>query len=129
MSERTGLEGWPAQVALANHRYGERPHDTECRFPVRLVDLEKDRARFNFEPMSLEQEERLVSIIFGRADCWLNWRVNRKEDKPLLSFLVITGVALQGIAAIPLALVDLMRRSQQVQPETTMKNPVQEIAN
>ena len=104
-------------------------HDTECRFPVRLVDLEKGRARFNFENMSLEEEERLVSVIFGRADSWLNWRVNRKDDKPLLSFLVITGVALQGIAAIPLALVDLMRRSQQGPPETAIKTPVQEIAN
>ena len=91
--------------------------EEDYRFPMRLVDIERNRARFNFTSLELEQEERLVRVIFGRADSWMNWRTNRNQDRPLLSFLFITGVALQGISAIPLALVDLMRRQPRAVPE------------
>jgi cellulose synthase (UDP-forming) len=67
--------------------------------------------RFSFEGLSLADEERLVRVIFGRADSWMNWREVRAEDHPVLSFLYIVSIALQGIAAIPVALVHQLRKA------------------
>ena len=101
--------------------------DAEHRFPVHLVDVERNRVRFNFTLLRMEEEERLVRVIFGRADSWLNWRTTHRVDRPLLSFLFIIGVALQGISAIPLALVDLLRRSSHSQP-VPEKSPLRNAA-
>ena len=57
------------------------------------------------------EEERLIRVLFGRADSWLDWRDSTKDDRPLVSFLHILGIALQGIAIVPVALVEYLRKS------------------
>jgi cellulose synthase (UDP-forming) len=82
----------------------------EHTFPMVLVANEDTTARFGFGILSLAEEDALVGVIFGRADAWLNWRESTRDDRPLLSFLNIVGIALQGIAVIPGALIALLGR-------------------
>jgi cellulose synthase (UDP-forming) len=82
----------------------------EHTFPMVLIANEEGNARFSFGVLSLEKEDALVRLIFGRADAWLNWRENAREDRPLLSFFNIMGIALQGISVIPRATIALLNR-------------------
>ncbi len=89
----------------------------EYTFPMVLIANEEGNARFSFGVLSLEREDALVRVIFGRADAWLSWRDNVRQDKPLLSFLHIMGIALQGIAVIPRATIALLSRPPKRAPK------------
>jgi cellulose synthase (UDP-forming) len=82
----------------------------EHSFPMVLIANEEGNARFSFGILPLEKEDALVRLIFGRADAWLNWRENARDDRPLLSFFNIMGIALQGISVIPRAAIALLNR-------------------
>jgi cellulose synthase (UDP-forming) len=99
----------------------------EHTFPLVLIANEEGNARFSFGVLSLEKEDALVRVIFGRADAWLNWRENARDDRPLLSFLNIVGIALQGLAVIPRAAIALLSRPPRrapKQPEMVMRRMI-----
>jgi cellulose synthase (UDP-forming) len=104
------IKGWSTATgerALAIFEsQGER-----YRIPSIVVDSGDKTARFGFGRLSLEEEEQLTRVIFGRADSWLAWCTEENADRPLLSFLNIIGIALQGLAAIATGVFDTMRRS------------------
>ena len=79
-------------------------------FPAIVVDSSPRIARFSFGALTLAEEQDLVRLIFGRADSWLEWRLNTKSDRPLVSFLQVAGIALQGISAIPVAMAQSLRK-------------------
>jgi cellulose synthase (UDP-forming) len=94
------------QIAAAFQSGGETH-----RFPAFVVDSSSKSSRFSFASLTVEEEQKLVRVIFGRADSWLDWRMHNKGDRPLISFLQILGIALQGIAAIPVAIVEALGKS------------------
>jgi cellulose synthase (UDP-forming) len=79
------------------------------RFPAIVVDATGKSVRFSFPALELEVEQKLIRVIFGRADSWLDWNVRKKTDRPLLSFLQIVGISLQGVSAIARAIVDKLK--------------------
>lgn len=85
--------------------------EEEIALPLIVVGNESGQVRCSFGELSLLDEERLVRVLFGRADSWLDWRDSTKGDRPLVSFLHILGISLQGIAIIPVALVEYLRKA------------------
>jgi cellulose synthase (UDP-forming) len=104
------VKGWAAAT-------GERAtavfqsQGEQYRIPAIVVEPMGKTARFGFGQLTLDEEEQLTRVIFGRADSWLDWRSQQNPDKPLLSFLNIIGIAFQGLAAIASGVFDLMRKS------------------
>jgi cellulose synthase (UDP-forming) len=83
----------------------------EQALPCIVIDTGERSARFSFSALTLEQEAYVTDVIFGRADSWLDWRTNRDEDRPLLSFLSIFGIALSGLAAVAGGIIEALKRS------------------
>ncbi len=86
--------------------------------PGIMIESNTKAARFGFTALTLEQEDQLVRVIFGRADAWLNWRSDKNNDRPLLSLLSIIGISLQGFSAIATGIFDLLRRNSSVSGES-----------
>lgn len=61
-----------------------RLSDEVLPLPARVVRWEEGRLDVRWQPITLEQEARVVRAVFGRADAWLNWS-NFERDRPLLS--------------------------------------------
>ncbi|MGH9628566.1 MAG: UDP-forming cellulose synthase catalytic subunit [Bryobacteraceae bacterium] len=89
--------------------------DGEYSFPVFVIESGSGLLRLCFAELTLDQQEALTRIIYGRADSWLGWNQGREEDRPLRSFGQIFRIAIQGFAAIAGALFTRETR-QQAQP-------------
>lgn len=96
------------------------------RIPAVVVDPVGRTSRFGFGLLTLDEEQQLTRVIFGRADSWLEWRSQQHVDRPLLSFLNIIGIAFHGLAAIFSGVFDLMRKTPS--PEATEEVHVRSAA-
>jgi cellulose synthase (UDP-forming) len=86
-----------------------------CRIPAFVIKPVGKTARFGFGELTLEEEQQLTRVVFGRADSWLDWRSQQSPDRPLLSFLGIVGISFHGFAAIFSGVFDLMRKTSPVE--------------
>ena len=71
----------------------------EAEMPATIVGREGDTLRLHFEALSLFEEEVLTTILYSRADAWVNWGEAREPDRPLRSFGRILRLSLRGMAA------------------------------
>jgi len=70
--------------------------ESEVILPARVVGHQGTRLRFQYRPLSLEEEESLTLVLYSRADAWLP--VNEPPpDRPLKSLAAIMGLSLRGI--------------------------------
>jgi cellulose synthase (UDP-forming) len=83
----------------------------QYQLPCMVIERDTRSTRFAFGRLTLEQEQQLIGIIFGRADSWLDWRDERSSDRPFFSFLNIVYIALQGLAAIAAGIFEMLRKS------------------
>ncbi len=73
-----------------------RDDQGEHSFPARVRRWRAPSLAVNFEPLTLEQESRLVSCTFGWPEAWLHWDDESYQDRPLKSFLKVLRYGLQG---------------------------------
>jgi cellulose synthase (UDP-forming) len=70
--------------------------ESEVSLPARVVGHQGTRLRFQYRPLSLEEEESLTLVLYSRADAWLP--VNEPPpDRPLKSLAAIMRLSLRGI--------------------------------
>jgi len=68
----------------------------EVVLPARVVGHQGTNLRFQYRPLSLEEEESLTLVLYSRADAWLP--VNETPpDRPLKSLATIMRLSLRGI--------------------------------
>lgn len=71
--------------------------DEERALPARIVRKDADGLGLRWDPLSMEEEEELVRIVFSRGDGWIAWAGGRRSDRPIASF---AGIARQGLSAL-----------------------------
>lgn len=67
---------------------------------ARVVRSSDGVLSLNFLPLSLDQERQLVATIFGRADAWMKWSTERRQDQIGQSFGEVARYGVSGIARI-----------------------------
>jgi cellulose synthase (UDP-forming) len=71
----------------------------EAELPATIVAREGNTLRLQFEALSLFEEEMLTTILYSRADAWVNWGEAREVDRPLRSLYRILRLSLRGMSA------------------------------
>jgi cellulose synthase (UDP-forming) len=71
----------------------------DAELPATIVGNEGGMLRLQFEALSLLEEEMLTTILYSRADAWLNWGETREEDRPLRSLYRIMKLSIRGMWA------------------------------
>jgi cellulose synthase (UDP-forming) len=71
----------------------------DAELPATIVGREDGTLRLQFEALSLLEEEILTTILYSRADAWLNWGETREPDRPLRSFYRILKLSVRGLWA------------------------------
>lgn len=69
----------------------------DAEMPATIVGIEGKTIRVQFQNLSLFDEELLTTILYSRADAWLNWGETREKDRPLRSFYRILKLSLRGM--------------------------------
>lgn len=67
-------------------------------FPAEVVGMDEFSVRFNFRPLTLQEERDLVLILYGRADAWIRLGISEKADSILKSLWEVTVFAMVGQA-------------------------------
>jgi cellulose synthase (UDP-forming) len=88
----------------------------DAELPATIVGREDGTLRLQFEALSLLEEEILTTILYSRADAWLNWGETREPDRPLRSFYRILKLSVRGMWAT-FSTLTLRRNSQ---PKSTV---------
>jgi cellulose synthase (UDP-forming) len=70
--------------------------DSEVILPARIVGHQGATVRFQYRPLSLEEEESLTLVLYSRADAWLPVS-EPSPDRPLKSLATIMRLSLRGI--------------------------------
>jgi cellulose synthase (UDP-forming) len=68
----------------------------EVALPARVVGHQGTNLRFQYRPLSLEEEESLTLVLYSRADAWLPVDAP-PPDRPLRSLATIMRLSLRGI--------------------------------
>ncbi len=71
----------------------------EIPIPGRVVGEENGTLRVRFETLTLEEERRLVRILYSRANAWIAWDDTLEKDRPMLTALQLIGRAVAVLAA------------------------------
>ncbi len=74
-------------------------------FPAEIVGMDESNLRLNFQPLTLEEEQRLMLILYGRADAWVRFGVAQQNDSILKSLWNISLFALIGQGRVLKALL------------------------
>jgi cellulose synthase (UDP-forming) len=70
--------------------------ENEVVLPARVVGHRGTSLRFQYRPLSLEEEESLTLVLYSRADAWLPVD-EPPPDRPLKSLAAIMRLSLRGI--------------------------------
>ncbi|WP_274534351.1 UDP-forming cellulose synthase catalytic subunit [Methylobacterium indicum] len=89
---RTVPNGCPLEVRF--HLGGE-----ELVVPAQVLRSYQDVIKIMWAPRSIEDEMRIVQVVFGRADAWANWS-NFKTDRPMVSLWRVL-VSIRGLFRLP----------------------------
>ena len=65
-----------------------------------VVRSSDSKLNLRFLPLNIEQERQLVYAIFGRADAWMHWSVDRRHDQLGHSFGEVARYGISGVARI-----------------------------
>jgi cellulose synthase (UDP-forming) len=68
----------------------------EIALPARVVGQYATSLRFQYRPLSLEEEEALTLVLYSRADAWIPVDAP-PPDRPLKSLFTIMRLSLRGI--------------------------------
>jgi cellulose synthase (UDP-forming) len=88
--------------------------DGEATLPATLVGINGNVIRAQFDPLTLQEEEALATVLYSRADTWLGWGETRDADKPLTSLRRILRLALHNFAQ---AIKSLAKSNHSATPE------------
>ena len=69
---------------------------TILRCSARIVRSHEHQIGLLFDPLTLEDEARLIECIYGRADAWKDWVTDRPRDRPLRAMLDVLRTGLTG---------------------------------
>ncbi len=70
--------------------------DGDATLPATLVGINGNVIRAQFDPLTLQEEEALATVLYSRADTWLGWGETREADRPLTSLRRILRLALHN---------------------------------
>jgi cellulose synthase (UDP-forming) len=71
----------------------------DAELPATIVGYKDGMLRLQFTALSLLEEEMLTTILYSRADAWMNWGETRETDRPLRSLYRIIKLSLRGMWA------------------------------
>jgi cellulose synthase (UDP-forming) len=80
-------------------------HVDDAELPATLSGREGNVLRFQFEPLTLVEEEMLTMILYSRADRWLGWGEARENDQPMRSLYRILQLSIVGLRGTFSALI------------------------
>ena len=70
--------------------------DEEVVLPARVIAYSDITIRFQYLPLSIQEEELLTLVLYSSADTWLA-KAERPPDRPLSSLATIMRLSLRGI--------------------------------
>jgi len=70
--------------------------DQQFHFDARVSRSAGTNLGVQFENMTMEKERQLVQCTFGRADAWLESRIQHKADLPLRSLIEVVAMGFEG---------------------------------
>ena len=85
--------GTEIQVALA-------PDRQLVWMPAKVIRAAGKSLAIQFLPLTVAQERQLVYALYGRADAWVNWSLDRPVDRLGESFRIILDYGLYGAIRI-----------------------------
>jgi cellulose synthase (UDP-forming) len=71
------------------------PSGEDVTLPARVVYCNGTNLRFEYLPLSLEQEEFLTLVLYSNANAWITEK--HPDDRPLRSLAMIIRLSLRGI--------------------------------
>jgi cellulose synthase (UDP-forming) len=74
--------------------------EEEFSFPALVTATIESQLRLRWNLTSREQEIALIQCTFGRADAWISWNANRRQDQPLSSLGEVLSIGMTGYARI-----------------------------
>jgi len=80
----------------------------EIPIPGRVIGEQDGTLRVRFETLTLEEERRLVRILYSRANAWTSWDDSLDRDRPMLTAVALVARALAILArtaGVPFALL------------------------
>ena len=72
----------------------------DAELPATLIGPGGRTLRFQFDNLTLIEEELLTMVLYSRADTWLGWGEAREPDRPLHSLYRILQLSLKGMAEV-----------------------------
>jgi len=81
---------------------------TILRCSARIVRSHEHQIGLLFDPLTLEDEARLIECIYGRADAWKDWVTDRPRDRPLRAMLDVLRTGLTGFHRVSYVLLRRM---------------------
>ncbi|WP_433972777.1 UDP-forming cellulose synthase catalytic subunit [Tunturiibacter lichenicola] len=88
--------------------------DGDVSLPATLVGINGNVIRAQFDPLTLQEEEALATVLYSRADTWLGWGETREADRPLTSLRRILRLALHNFGQ---AIKSLAKSNHPAAPE------------
>lgn len=88
----------------------------EAALPATVIRVEGKTLRLQFDPLTLAEQELLSTVLYSRADNWLDWGETREADRPVRSLLHILRLSAQGLWQTAAGL--FARRKQEDSPRT-----------
>jgi cellulose synthase (UDP-forming) len=81
----------------------------DAELPVTVVAIDGPTVRFQFDDLTIVEEELLTMILYSRADTWLGWGEARESDQPLRSLYRILQLSVHGLREALLVLTFMKR--------------------
>jgi len=70
--------------------------DGTATIPATVISHYSGDLRARFDNLSLQEDEALVTLLYSRADSWLNWSTNPHPRHPIHSLARIARLSLRG---------------------------------
>ncbi len=78
--------------------------DSRFTIPARVVDCKEGVLRLQHDELTLAEEEPLTVMLYCAPDRWLKQSLQVEFDRPMRSFVRLTGIAARGIGYAIMAL-------------------------
>jgi cellulose synthase (UDP-forming) len=69
--------------------------DGTATISAEAVHRDGDELRARFDTLTLQEQEALTTLLYSRADSWLNWRSNARPRGSVASFWRLLGISLR----------------------------------
>ena len=73
----------------------------EHRFAVESVRTSENRIHLRFLENDLKHQRAVTKLIYARADSWLDWTKDQRQDRIINSLVQVFGIGARGIWMLP----------------------------